>query len=91
MCDLWRYTTTTDTPPGAIPAQVAAARERLRRERPPVAHLKLYNAGSFFDSRAVPEEDYEAVAAEVLTARDCRIPAPSARASIAFQALIPST
>lgn len=65
MCDLWRYTTPTETPPGAIPAQVAAARERLRRERPAVAHLKLYNAGSFFDSRAVPEEDYEAVAAEV--------------------------
>ncbi len=65
MCDLWRYTTPTDTPPGAIPAQVAAARERLRREQPPVTHLKLYNAGSFFDPRAVPEQDYEAVAAEV--------------------------
>jgi radical SAM enzyme (TIGR01210 family) len=65
MCDLWRYTTTTDTPPGAIPAQIAAARERLRRERASITHLKLYNAGSFFDPRAVPEQDYEAVAREV--------------------------
>ena len=65
MCDLWRYTTAGDTPKGAIPAQVAAARERLRSERRPVTHLKLYNAGSFFDPRAVPEQDYDAVAAAV--------------------------
>jgi len=65
MCDLWRYTTAADTPPGAIPSQVAAARERLRSEQPPVTHIKLYNAGSFFDPRAVPEQDYEAVAAAV--------------------------
>jgi len=65
MCDLWRYTTTTETPRGAIPAQVVAARERLQRESPPVTQLKLYNAGSFFDPRAVPEQDYEAVAAAV--------------------------
>jgi len=64
MCDLWRYTTAADTPPGAIPAQVAAARERLNEQRP-VTHLKLYNAGSFFDPRAVPEQDYDAVAAQV--------------------------
>ena len=65
MCDLWRHTTATDTPPGAIPAQIAAARERLQRERPPITHIKLYNAGSFFDSRAVPEQDYQAVAGAV--------------------------
>ena len=65
MCDLWRYTTAGDTPPGAIPAQVAAARTRLLREQRPVTHIKLYNAGSFFDPRAVPEQDYAAVAAEV--------------------------
>lgn len=65
MCDLWRYTTETDTPPGAIATQVAAARSRLRSETPAVTHLKLYNAGSFFDARAVPEDDYGAVATEV--------------------------
>jgi hypothetical protein len=62
MCDLWRYTTTTDTPGGAIPAQVSAARNALGADGRAVTGMKLYNAGSFFDRRAVPEEDYEAVA-----------------------------
>ena len=61
MCDLWRYTTPADTPPGAIPAQVTrrAARARARASAP-VTQMKLYNAGSFFDPRAVPESDYDA-------------------------------
>ena len=64
MCDLWRYTTDDDTPRGAIPAQVAAARAaRARRAPSPVTGMKLYNAGSFFDPRAVPEADYDAIAA----------------------------
>jgi radical SAM enzyme (TIGR01210 family) len=65
MCDLWRHTTTTDTPRGAVVAQVAAARRALDRESSPVRQIKLYNAGSFFDPRAVPEEDYDAVAAHL--------------------------
>ncbi len=63
MCDLWQYTTVTDTPRGAIAAQIAAARAALTDERAPVTGLKLYNAGSFFDPRAVPEADYDDVAA----------------------------
>ena len=47
---------------GAIPAQVAAARSAVRDEPVPVTGMKLYNAGSFFDPRAVPEADYDAVA-----------------------------
>ena len=62
MCDLWTYTTVSDTPPGAIAAQVAAARSAVRGERIPVTGMKLYNAGSFFDPRAVPEADYDGVA-----------------------------
>jgi archaeosine synthase beta-subunit len=62
MCDLWSYTTVSDTPPGAIPAQVAAARSAVRDEPLPVTGMKLYNAGSFFDPRAVPEGDYDDVA-----------------------------
>jgi archaeosine synthase beta-subunit len=58
MCDLWMFTTTGDTPRGAIPAQISAARTEL----PDIPALKLYNAGSFFDPRAVPEADYDAVA-----------------------------
>ena len=63
MCDLWRYTTVADTPSGAIAAQVAAAVAALHEEQPRVSVLKLYNAGSFFDPRAVPVEDYDAIAA----------------------------
>jgi len=58
MCDLWMFTTTSDTPRGAIPSQISAARTEL----PEIAVLKLYNAGSFFDPRAVPEADYDPVA-----------------------------
>jgi radical SAM enzyme (TIGR01210 family) len=63
MCDLWQYTTVADTPVGAIAAQVAAARAALDEGAQPIAGVKLYNAGSFFDARAVPEADYDGVAA----------------------------
>jgi radical SAM enzyme (TIGR01210 family) len=62
MCDLWQYTTAEDTPRGAIPAQVRAARSALREDGTPVTGMKLYNAGSFFDPRAVPVSDYDDVA-----------------------------
>lgn len=65
MCDLWQYTTQTDTPRGAIPAQIAAARATLLSEGERVSGIKLYNAGSFFDPRAVPEQDYDAIAASL--------------------------
>jgi hypothetical protein len=63
MCDLWRHTTIADTPAGAIAAQVAAARRALGDAG--VAAMKLYNAGSFFDPRAVPEVDYPAIAGQL--------------------------
>ena len=62
MCDLWKHTTATDTPVGAIPAQIAEAREATASGNPPVTQIKLYNAGSFFDPRAVPEADYDTIA-----------------------------
>ncbi len=62
MCDLWQHTTTTDTPPGAIVRQLDDALEVMRGFEPLPAHLKLYNAGSFFDARAVPDADYDAIA-----------------------------
>ena len=61
MCDLWRYTTLTDTPRGAIPAQIAAARDTLLNDGERVSGIKLYNAGSFFDARAVPVQDYDVI------------------------------
>jgi radical SAM enzyme (TIGR01210 family) len=65
MCDLWKHTTGTDTPRGAIAAQVAAAVAALRHRADPVVRTKLYNAGSFFDPRAVPDDDYDGVAASL--------------------------
>jgi archaeosine synthase beta-subunit len=65
MCDLWQYTITTDTPAGAIPAQIATARRVLEQQQDPVARMKLYNAGSFFDPRAVPEGDYDDIAGQL--------------------------
>ncbi len=58
MCDLWKNTLTDSVPPGAITEQVEFAMDRLG----PVEVVKLYNSGSFFDPRAVPVEDYAAVA-----------------------------
>jgi radical SAM enzyme (TIGR01210 family) len=63
MCDLWKYTTVADTPRGAIASQVTDARSALREAPTAVTGMKLYNAGSFFDPRAVPEADYAAIAA----------------------------
>jgi radical SAM enzyme (TIGR01210 family) len=65
MCDLWRFTTRHDTPAGAIPAQIAAARETWRARGEHISRVKLYNASNFFDSRAVPENDYAAIGSEL--------------------------
>ena len=58
MCDLWRNTLTETVPVGAIPAQIDYALGKL----PPARQIKLYNSGSFFDPRAIPPEDYAAIA-----------------------------
>ncbi len=58
MCDLWRNTLPDPTPLSAIPEQV----RRALAELPPARHLKLYNAGSFFDPLAIPPTDYEEIA-----------------------------
>jgi hypothetical protein len=63
MCDLWTQTLEGDTPRAALPAQIHLACRQLEGPRP--AQVKLYNAGSFFDPRAVPESDYEAMALTV--------------------------
>jgi radical SAM enzyme (TIGR01210 family) len=65
MCDLWRFTTRHDTPAGAIPAQIQAARETWRTHGEDISRVKLYNASNFFDPRAVPENDYAAIGAQL--------------------------
>jgi radical SAM enzyme (TIGR01210 family) len=61
MCDLWRHTTDTRVPSGAIPQQIDYALARL----PAARHIKLYNSGNFFDHQAIPPEDYAAIADRV--------------------------
>lgn len=58
MCDLWRNTLDRRAPPGAIATQIQSALVAL----PPARQIKLYNAGSFFDPRAIPPEDYPEIA-----------------------------
>ena len=61
MCDLWRNTLTESVPPGAIAEQIDFALRQLGEAR----QIKLYNAGSFFDPRAIPPEDFPAIAERV--------------------------
>lgn len=65
MCDLWKNTLETSLPVGTIPEQMDFAFERLkvpaRIEDRASLQLKLYNSGSFFDPKAIPTEDYDAV------------------------------
>jgi len=58
MCDLWKNTTDKPVPENSITAQIEFALSRL----PKTKHLKLYNSGSFFDTRAIPETDYKNIA-----------------------------
>jgi len=62
MCDLWKNTLTAPVPPGAIPEQISFALTQLQH-RP--EQLKLYNSGSFFDSGAIPVQDYPVIAARI--------------------------
>jgi radical SAM enzyme (TIGR01210 family) len=61
MCDLWRNTLDEILPSGAIPEQIRHALAAL----PPSRQIKLYNAGSFFDPKAIPPEDDAEIAALV--------------------------
>ena len=66
MCDLWQNTLTEEVSVGAIPAQVDHALEELQKARArDLRQIKLYNSGSFFDPKAIPVEDYEAIAERV--------------------------
>lgn len=62
MCDLWRNTLEETVPAGAIPAQIRHALAGMPGLVPERSEIKLYNAGSMFDGRAVPVEDDENIA-----------------------------
>ncbi len=61
FCDLWRNTLDATVPSGAIRAQIETALAGLPKAR----WIKLYNAGSFFDPRAIPPDDLPAIAQSV--------------------------
>lgn len=63
MCDLWKNTLEESVPAGAIPAQIDYALARLEAAR----QIKLYNSGSFFDPRAIPPDDFPAIAERLRT------------------------
>ena len=58
-CDLWKYTLDGPTPAGALPRQLQTALGEVEDD---LRWVKLYNASNFFDSRAVPVEDRDALA-----------------------------
>src|SRR6185295_5330636 len=62
FCDLWRHTIDGPTRRGALPAQIEKALAAAG-PIPDGAQVKLYNASNFFEPRAVPPEDDEAIAA----------------------------
>lgn len=59
MCDLWRNTLDDPTPRDAIPHQIRSALSLLGF---PAQVIKLYNAGNFFDSKAIPPADWPEIA-----------------------------
>jgi uncharacterized Fe-S cluster-containing MiaB family protein len=61
MCDLWTNTLDEVVPRGAVPQQIRTALAAL----PPARHIKLYNAGSFFDSQQIPSDDDQEIAETV--------------------------
>ncbi len=53
MCDLWQNTLDERVADGVVAKQVKDALASL----PIAKHLKLYNAGSFFDRQSIPKQD----------------------------------
>lgn len=59
MCDLWKHTSITPMPPGHAPAQLRSAITQLQRTtESPIKQIKIYNSGSFFDTKAIYPCDY---------------------------------
>jgi len=61
MCDLWKNTVDEPLPGEALAGQLEWALNNAGT----VKHIKLYNSGSFFDTRAVPLKERNAIASIV--------------------------
>ncbi len=95
MCDLWKNTLPQTAPHGAIPAQIRFALDRIRSElSPAINQVKLYNSGSFFDPRAIPPSDFDAIAQTIWAFKrvivECH-PALVDRRAVQFQELLHRT
>jgi radical SAM enzyme (TIGR01210 family) len=64
FCDLWQNTLPDRIADGLVAGQVDWALSNL----PELSHVKLYNAGSFFDSEAIPSADLPRIA-QLLTGK----------------------
>jgi archaeosine synthase beta-subunit len=62
MCDLWQNTLEHSVAPGSIAEQIRFALLNLPSAPRERSHLKLYNAGSFFDPNAIPPAEYAPIA-----------------------------
>ena len=58
MCDLWKNTTDISIPAEQIVNQISGVMNHIDQAR----HLKLYNSGNFFDTKAIPENAYIPIA-----------------------------
>jgi radical SAM enzyme (TIGR01210 family) len=85
MCDLWRNTLEQTVAPGSIAQQIEFALNNLPTAPRERAWLKLYNAGSFFDQKAISPFEYRAIAK--LADRFCRTIVESHPALIGPRAL----
>jgi archaeosine synthase beta-subunit len=59
-CDLWKNTTVETVPPGAVSGQIGFALAQPGMSD--ACQIKLYNAGSFFDPKAIPPDGFPAIA-----------------------------
>lgn len=58
MCDLWKNTLDESVNRGSIPFQIRQVLEKSTAAK----QIKLYNSGSFFDSKSIPAEDHAEIA-----------------------------
>ncbi|MBL9139637.1 MAG: hypothetical protein JNK85_27455 [Verrucomicrobiales bacterium] len=56
-CDLWKFALADSVAPGDVPAQLRRILLEHAQRECGGEQVKLYNAGSFFDARAIPESD----------------------------------
>lgn len=65
MCDLWQNTLDESVPDGAVVEQIDHALGKAEKELGGLTKLKqikLYNAGSFFDEKAIPSSEDNVIA-----------------------------